>query len=111
MFTAAGLDPDSPPKTWDDFRRYAKALTSSSVFGFAETSTGNQGGWHFTNWMYTAGGDMQSADGTKATFNTPKDPRQPQLLKDMRCTDNSITEAQGFSTDQTRDVLPSNKRA
>ena len=111
MFTAAGLDPDSPPKTWDDFRRYAKALTSSSTFGFAETSTGNQGGWHFTNWMYTAGGDMQSADGTKATFNSPKGASVLQLLKDMRFTDNSITKAQGFTQDKTLELLATNKVA
>src|SRR3979411_1409096 len=83
MFTAAGLDPEKPPATWDDFRRYAKTLTSSSAFGFAETSTGNQGGWHFTNWMYTAGGDMQSADGAKATFNKSKGPRVLPLLQNI----------------------------
>jgi len=111
MFSAAGLDPESPPKTWDDFRRYAKALTTSSVFGFAETSTGNQGGWHFTNWMYTAGGDMQSADGTKATFNSPKGASVLQLLKDMRFSDNSITKAQGFTQDKTLELLATNKVA
>jgi ABC-type glycerol-3-phosphate transport system substrate-binding protein len=111
MFTAAGLDPEKPPATWDDFRRYAKALTTSSVFGFAETSTGNQGGWHFTNWMYTAGGDMQSADGTKATFNSPKGASVLQLLKDMRFSDNSITKAQGFTQDKTLEMLATNKVA
>jgi ABC-type glycerol-3-phosphate transport system substrate-binding protein len=111
MFTAAGLDPDKPPTTWDDFRKFAKALTTSSVFGFAETSTGNQGGWHFTNWMYTAGGDMQSADGTKATFNSPKGASVLQLLKDMRFSDNSITKAQGFTQDKTLEMLATNKVA
>jgi multiple sugar transport system substrate-binding protein len=111
MFTAAGLDPEKPPATWDDFRRYAKALTSSSVAGFAETSTGNQGGWHFTNWMYTAGGDMQSADGTKATFNSDKGASVLQLLKDMRFTDNSMTKAQLFTQAQTLELLATNKVA
>jgi ABC-type glycerol-3-phosphate transport system substrate-binding protein len=111
MFTAAGLDPDKPPTTWDEFRKFAKALTTSSVFGFAETSTGNQGGWHFTNWMYTAGGDMQSADGTKATFNSPKGASVLQLLKDMRFSDNSITKAQGFTQDKTLEMLATNKVA
>src|ERR1700680_148630 len=95
MFQAAGLDPDKPPTTWADFRTYAKELTTSSVAGFAETSTSNQGGWHFTNWMYTAGGDMESADGTKAVFNSPKGASVLQMLKDMRFTDNSITKTQG----------------
>ena len=111
MFKAAGLDPDKPPTTWADFRAAAKALTSSSVFGFAETSTGNQGGWHFTNWMYTAGGDLQSADGTKATFNSDKGISVLQLLKDMRFTDNSITKAQGYTQDKTLQLLATNKVA
>jgi ABC-type glycerol-3-phosphate transport system substrate-binding protein len=111
MFQAAGLDPDKPPTSWADFRAYAKALTSASVFGFAETSTGNQGGWHYTNWIYTAGGDMQSADGTKATFNSDKGVSVLQLLKDMRFTDNSITKAQGFTQDKTLQLLATNKVA
>ena len=111
MFQAVGLDPDKPPLTWDDFRSYAKKLTTASVAGFAETSTGNQGGWHFTNWMYTAGGDMQSADGTKATFNSAKGVSVLQLLKDMRFTDNSTTKAQGFTQAMTLELLATNKVA
>lgn len=111
MFQAVGLDPDNPPKTWADFRAAAKALTSSSVAGFAETSTGNQGGWHFTNWMYTAGGDMQTADGAKAAFNSDKGASVLQLLKDMRFTDNSMTKAQLFTQAQTLQLLATNKVA
>src|SRR5258708_16797652 len=91
MFQAVGLDPEKPPTSWDDFRSYAKKLTTPSIAGFADTSTGNQGGWHFTNWMYTGGGDMQSADGTKATFNSAKGVSELQLLKDMRFPYNSMT--------------------
>src|SRR3984893_10294177 len=111
MFQAVGLDPDKPPLTWDDFRSYAKALKSSSVAGYAETSTGNQGGWHFTNWMYTAGGDMQSSDGTKATFNSDKGVSVLQLLKDMRFTDGSMTKEQLFTQDKTLQLLATNKVA
>src|SRR5260370_39325658 len=111
MFQAAGLNPDKPPATWDDFRSYAKTLTTSSVAGFAETSTGNQGGWHFTNWMYTAGGDMQSADGTKATFNSAKGVSVLQLLKDIRFTDNYTTKEQLFTQAQTLQLLATNKVA
>src|ERR1700716_1702392 len=72
MFTAAGLDPDKPPTSWADFRAAAKALTTSAVFGFAETSTGNQGGWHFTNWMYTAGGEFAISDAGEGSWYTDK---------------------------------------
>lgn len=111
MFQAAGLDPDKPPTTWADFRSYAKELTTSSVAGFAETSTSNQGGWHFTNWMYTAGGDMESADGTKAVFNSPQGLSVLQLLKEMRFTDNSMTKQQLFTQAQTLQLLATNKVA
>jgi ABC-type glycerol-3-phosphate transport system substrate-binding protein len=111
MFKAAGLDPDKPPTTWEEFRSYAKALKSSSVAGYAETSTGNQGGWHFTNWMYTAGGDMQSPDGKKATFNSEKGVSVLQLLKEMRFTDGSMTKQQLFTQANTLQLLATNKVA
>jgi len=111
MFQAVGLDPDKPPTTWADFRSYAKALTTSKVAGYAETSTQNQGGWHFTNWMYTAGGDLQSADGTKATFNSSQGVSVLQLLKEMRFTDNSMTKQQLFTQADTLQLLATNKVA
>ncbi|EFH79920.1 substrate-binding domain-containing protein [Ktedonobacter racemifer] len=111
MFKAAGLDPDKPPTTWEEFRGYAKQLKSSSVAGYAETSTSNQGGWHFTNWMYTAGGDMQSADGKKATFNSDKGVSVLQMLKDMRFTDQSLTKQQLFTQADTLQLLATNKVA
>src|SRR6202165_2558204 len=111
MFQAAGLDPDKPPTTWADFRAAAKALTTSSVAGFAETSTWNKGGWRFTTWMYTAGGDMQSADGAKALFNSDKGVSVLQLLKDMRFPDNSMTKEQLFTQAQTLQLLATNKVA
>jgi len=111
LFKAAGLDPDKPPTTWDEFRRYAKQLTSSSVFGYAETSAQNQGGWHFTNWMYTAGGDMQSSDGKKALFNSDKGVSILQMLKGMRFTDQSITKQQLFTQDTTLQLLATGKVA
>src|SRR5579875_895608 len=111
MFQAVGLNPDQPPTTWDQFRSYAKELTTASVAGFAETSTSNQGGWHFTNWMYTAGGDMESADGTKALFNSPQGMSVLQLLKDMRFTDKSMTKQQLFTQADTLQLLATNKVA
>jgi multiple sugar transport system substrate-binding protein len=111
MFTAAGLDPDKPPATWDDFRSAAKALSKSGVAGYAEPSVSNQGGWRFTNWMYSAGGDMQSADGTKATFNSDKGVAVLQLLKNMRFTDNAMTKQQGFVQDNILQLLATGKVA
>lgn len=34
MFKAAGLDPEKPPKTWDELYSYAEKLTTGDQFGF-----------------------------------------------------------------------------
>src|SRR5260370_14647048 len=61
--------------------------------------------------MYTAGGDLQSADGTKATFNSSQGVSVLQLLKEMRFTDNSMTKQQLFTQADTLQLLPTNKVA
>lgn len=111
LFAAAGLDPDKPPTTWEEFQGYAKQLKSSSVAGYAETSAQNQGGWHFTNWMYTAGGDMESADGKKALFNSDKGVSVLQMLKDMRFKDQSTTKQQLYAQNDLLQLLATNKVA
>ncbi|WP_376796281.1 ABC transporter substrate-binding protein [Thermogemmatispora sp.] len=111
LFQGAGLDPDKPPTTWEEFRGYARQLTSSKVAGFAETSTANQGGWHFTNWMYTAGGDMESSDGTKAVFNSPQGLSVLNFLKAMRFSDRSMTQQQLLTQADTLQLLATGKVA
>ncbi|WP_084658656.1 ABC transporter substrate-binding protein [Thermogemmatispora onikobensis] len=111
LFQGAGLDPDKPPTTWEEFRGYARQLTSSKVAGFAETSTANQGGWHFTNWMYTAGGDLESADGTKALFNSTQGVSVLNFLKAMRFTDRSMTQQQLLTQADTLQLLATGKVA
>jgi ABC-type glycerol-3-phosphate transport system substrate-binding protein len=107
LFQEAGLDPNKPPTTWDEVREYAKKLTDPAKgrAGFAELSKGNQGGWHFTAWKYSFGGDLvQQKDGKwTATFNDENGVKALQTLKDMRWTDKSMTEQQLLTVG---DVLP-----
>ncbi|MFD4639621.1 ABC transporter substrate-binding protein [Lentzea sp. NPDC058436] len=95
-FTKAGLDPDSPPKTWDEVRAAAKKLKDAGVTGFAEYSKSNQGGWHFTTWVKSVGGDIARKDGEtyKADFNNDKGKEVLRRLKEMRWDDNSMGEKQ-----------------
>src|SRR5258708_19591706 len=67
LVTKAGLDPSTPPKTWDDFRAYAKQIAATGVPGFIELTKENTGGWHLTNWIYTGGGDLETGSGGKTT--------------------------------------------
>ena len=66
MFKAAGLDPESPPKTWDEMISMGKALTKGDTYGLMIPSTG------YPYWMFQAlaiqnGKEVMSGDG-KTTF-------------------------------------------
>ncbi|MCP1118541.1 ABC transporter substrate-binding protein [Robbsia andropogonis] len=70
MFKAAGLDPDKPPKTWDEMLVDAKKLTNADHYGLMIPSGG------FPYWMFQAlaienGVTLMSEDGTHVKFNSP----------------------------------------
>ncbi|WP_328988595.1 extracellular solute-binding protein [Kribbella sp. NBC_01245] len=92
LFTQAGLDPDSPPKTWAEVHAAAKKIAGlgSGYVGFGEYSAGNTGGWHFAASLYGRGGEMVSEDGKAAAFNSPEGKAVLENLKQMRWTDNSM---------------------
>ncbi len=70
MFRAAGLDPESPPKTWDEMVSMGKALTGDGVHGLMIPSTG------YPYWMFQAlaiqnGKELMSKDGLTTYFDDP----------------------------------------
>lgn len=72
LFEAAGLDPNSPPKTWDELYSAAAAIkekTDADGIGLAAASFDNT--MHqFMNYVYTNGGEVINADGD-IVFNSP----------------------------------------
>ena len=48
-FTEVGLDPESPPTTWDELVEYSKMLTNEDRFGMDIDSVYNMWSWFYTN--------------------------------------------------------------
>ncbi len=99
LFRQAGLDPDSPPTTWDEVRADAKKISAlgKGITGYGDYSKANNGGWHFTAEMYSLGGDVakQQSDGSwKADFDNATGRTVLRQLHDMRWTDDSMGQRQ-----------------
>lgn len=94
LFKKAGLDPDTPPTSWEEVRADAKKISAlgDDTVGYADYSKNNQGGWHLTSWIYSMGGDVATQQGGswKAAFNSDAGHKALQALHDMRWTDNSM---------------------
>ncbi|HEX4226736.1 MAG TPA: extracellular solute-binding protein [Pseudonocardiaceae bacterium] len=105
LFTQAGLDPNKPPTTWAEVQADAKKISAlgNGDVGYADYSSNNQGGWHFTAELYSQGGSMVTADGKHANFDNAAGKAVLQNLQQMRWTDNSMGTKQLL---QQSDVLP-----
>ncbi len=111
LFQQAGLDPDKAPTTWAEVRADAKKIAGlgNGTVGYADYSAQNQGGWHFTAEMYSQGGDVVSADGKKASIDTPQGHAVLQNLHDMRWTDNSMGSKQLLVINDVQQLMGSGK--
>jgi multiple sugar transport system substrate-binding protein len=77
MFKDAGLDPEAPPKDWDEFQEYAKKLTidenndgKPEQYGLAIADHETIAMWPILLWGN--GGGVVSEDGTTATLGDPE---------------------------------------
>lgn len=70
-FRDAGLDPDNPPKTWDELHEAAKKLSGGGKYGFAYMG-GWGGSFDWLPFLWQSGGDLFDASGKQAVFNSPE---------------------------------------
>ncbi len=102
-FKEAGLDPEKPPRTWDEFRDYAKKLVKRDAqgnitrVGYAIRHVGHPHGIvHKHFWaIYGAGAklvdDHYTLRGGKTMINTPGGNAAIQLVLDMLNEDKSTS--------------------
>jgi len=87
LFQKAGLDPATPPKTWDEMKSMAEkcADPANGTVGFEYYTqpTGEGITWQFQVWLWAAGGEFLSADLSKAAFNTPQGLNALTYVSDM----------------------------
>ncbi|WP_408009563.1 ABC transporter substrate-binding protein [Pseudalkalibacillus sp. A8] len=72
-FAEAGLDPEAPPKTWDELVDYSKKLTvngGKDQWGLEIPSTGYQY-WMFQALALQTEGNIMSEDGKETYFDKP----------------------------------------
>ncbi len=77
LFREAGLDPERPPRTWQELKEYSDRLTVLNDrgriqrLGFAPlVSASGFGTAGLETYAWQLGGENVSADGTRVTFNT-----------------------------------------
>jgi multiple sugar transport system substrate-binding protein len=77
-YKEAGLDPDKPPRTWDDLVEYSKRLTRKTADGKQQYGLGVCGGGEVGNVIFRAmpliwmnGGSVVSDDMKRAVVNEP----------------------------------------
>lgn len=93
LFEEAGLDPDSPPATWDEVREAAKAIAEKTgQAGYAHMTQSNTGGWILTTETYALGGRILEGEGedVTATVDNEATVQALEMLHDMRWEDDSM---------------------
>ena len=95
LYEQAGLDPDSPPTTWEEIRENARAISDATgMSGFAIPTVDNTGGWILTSMAYSNGSRVQEVDGdtVTATLTEPGVVEALEFLQQVRWEDDAYGE-------------------
>ena len=90
-FADAGLDPASPPETWDDVAEMGRKLVANGHEGFNFVYL--HSGWYsqqLQTLLNETGGSILTEDGTQAAFNSPEGVEALEVLVGMAVEDESV---------------------
>jgi multiple sugar transport system substrate-binding protein len=93
LFAKAHLALPGPNWTWQQFAADAKKLTDSATkqYGTAYVTPGSEDTvWHWEALLWEAGGELLTADGKKAAFDSAAGLASLQTLRSMAVTDKSM---------------------
>jgi multiple sugar transport system substrate-binding protein len=72
-FEDAGLDPNRPPRTWEELLDYSKKLTKGDRYGIGLFGKGdNSSVWRLWYWWMSNGGSVLTPDGKRSAINSPE---------------------------------------
>lgn len=86
LFKAAGLDPATPPTTWDELKDAATACADpdKGIVGIElYTQPGEGLTWQFQVYLWQAGGDFLTEDNAAAAFNSDGGKKALQYWLDL----------------------------
>lgn len=75
LYREAGLDPDAAPTTWAEIREHAEAINALGEETYGFYFSGACGGCNIFTFMpmvWASGGELFSADGAEARFDSPQ---------------------------------------
>jgi ABC-type glycerol-3-phosphate transport system substrate-binding protein len=85
----AGLDPNAPPKTWDEWLEMSRKITEAGkgeYYGSVVQTTGLGGTFRIAPFMRQLGGDLTTPDWQQVTFDTPENAKALAFLKELSKT-------------------------
>ena len=99
LFEAAGLDPETPPVTWEEMQAMAEQCANPDEgvvgFEFYTQPTGEGITWQFQVWLWAAGAEFLNADNSAAAFNSPEGLEALTFVSDMLDGKGSVPAAWG----------------
>jgi multiple sugar transport system substrate-binding protein len=96
-FTAAGLDPDDPPSTWEELKSDAEKLTvrdgSGAITrsGFLTPSQAISRQQSFATFLFGKGGSLVDEDGTAATFDSAEGAEALDFFTSLYAGDDAVS--------------------
>ena len=84
LFKEVGLDPQKPPRDWNEFYEYAKKL-SNPAKGRSGFMISSPPGYQWSNFIYAAGGEAVKQEGTrwKSAINSPEAAKSVEFFRKM----------------------------